>query len=197
VEKRGEFGIDEITKNLELVKKLARESVDKLDFVEYAIELLKKEIKECNDLVDRELFIPKLKFVKERMQRLINRMKFSDEEILACVGINISVEGNIEETEKKSILGYLINYIDNHVRPGDMLFKVDDKTIGIFMLLSRKSDLEKVFNRLNLILLNLKTKTYSDKNVLINFKMDRFIVSKDTSVDQVVERFEKLESESG
>jgi len=78
-----------------------------------------------------------------------------------------------------------------------MLFKVDDKTIGIFMLLSRKSDLEKVFNRLNLILLNLKTKTYSDKNVLINFKMDRFIVSKYTSVDQVVERFEKLESESG
>jgi hypothetical protein len=198
VEERGNLGINEITENLELVKKLARESVGKLDFVEYAIELLRKEIEDCNELVDKELFVPKLKFVKERIQRLINRMKSSDEEILACVGINISVNGSIDKTEKRLILGYLINYIDNHIRPGDMLFKVDDNTIGILLLLKDKKELDRVFNRLNLTLLNLKTKTYSDKNILISFDMDKLIVSKESSIDQVIEKFEKLgKSESG
>jgi hypothetical protein len=163
-----------------------------LDSIEYTVRLLKEEVESYAELVDKELLIPKFKFVKERLQRLMNRMKFSRNEVLACVGIRISIIGNVDRAEVSSLLGYLIDYIDNHIRPGDTLFKIDNNTMGIILILKDKADLEKVFNRLSLTLLNFKTKTYSDKNVLLNFNMDKFVIHSEDSVDQVIEKIENL-----
>jgi len=192
VDREGNFGINDVTKNLELLKNLVKESLDKLESVEYTIGLLRRELESYNELIDKELFVPKLKFVKERFQRFIKRMKFSEGEILACIGISISIEGSVEKAERNSILGYLINYLDSHIRPGDILFKVSEDTIGIFLVLKSSADLEKLFNRLNAVLFNLKTRTYSDRNVVLNFKMRKFIIPENASVNWLVERFKAL-----
>lgn len=177
--------IDKIKQSLKLIK----ESIQELESIEYVLELLEKEIEDYRDLVDKESFIPKARFVKERVQRLIDRMKFAGEETLACVGIKMSVLGEIDQNDKYSITTYIATYIDRHVRPSDLLFKIDDETIGIIFPLKNRNDIEAVEQRLKFMLLNLKAKTYSSRNVLINFKLSYFFLEKDSSADEV---FNKL-----
>ena len=182
------FGIEKIKNALKLIK----ESLQELEGIEYVIELLEKEVEDYRSLIDKESFIPKARFVKERVQRLIDRMKFAGEENLACVGIKITVTGQIDVSDKKSIISYIATYIDKHVRPSDLLFKVSDEIIGIIFTLKNKNDIEAVEQRLNFMLLNLKAKTYSDKNVLINYKLKHFFIETNLTSDEV---FQKLLTE--
>jgi len=179
------LGIEKIKESLKLIK----ESIQELESIEYVLELLERELEDYRSLIDKESFIPKAKFVKERIQRLIDRMKFAGEETLACVGIKISVVGEIDPNDKHSIVNYIATYIDRHVRPSDLLFKIDDEIIGIIFPLKNKNDIEAVEQRLKFMLLNLKAKTYSSRNVLINFKLSYFFIEKDSSSDEV---FNKL-----
>ena len=178
-------GIEKIKNTLKLIK----ESIQELEGIEYVLELLEKELEDYKSLVDKEAFIPKARFVKERIQRLIDRMKFAGEETLACVGIKISVVGKIDSMDKQSIINYIATYVDRHVRPSDLLFKIDDEIIGIIFPLKNRNDIEAVEQRLNFMLLNLKAKTYSNRNVLINFKLNHFFIESDSSSDEV---FKKL-----
>ncbi len=178
------LGIEKIKESLRLI----RESLQQLESVEYVLELLEKELDEYRNLIDKEAFIPKARFVKERIQRLIDRMKFAGEETLACVGIRISVVGQIDPNDRHSIVNYIATYIDRHVRPSDLLFKIDEEIIGIIFPLKNRNDIEAVEQRLNFMLLNLKAKTYSSQNVLINFKLDYFFIEKDSSSDEVFKR---------
>ncbi len=178
------LGIEKIKESLRLI----RESLQQLESVEYVLELLEKELDEYRNLIDKEAFIPKARFVKERIQRLIDRMKFAGEETLACVGIKISVVGEIDHNDRHSIVNYIATYIDRHVRPSDLLFKIDEEIIGIIFPLKNKNDIEAVEQRLNFMLLNLKAKTYSSRNVLINFKLEYFFIEKDSSSDEVFKR---------
>ena len=182
--KRGDLGIEKIKQRLRLIK----ESIYELENVEYILELLEKELEEYRSLIDKETLIPKAKFVKERVQRLIERMKFSGEEALACVGIRISVVGDVDLNNRRSIVNYIASYIDRQVRPSDFLFKLEDDVIGIIFSLKNKNDVEAVEQRLNFMLLNLKAKTYSSQNVLINFKLKSFFIEKESSSDQVFKR---------
>ncbi len=175
------FGIEKIKNSLRLIK----ESLHELEGVEYVLDLLEKELEEYKSLIDKEAFIPKAKFVKERIQRLIDRMKFSGEEVLACVGIKVSVVGEIDSTNKRSIVNYIATYVDRHVRPSDLLFKIDDEIVGVIFPLKNRSDIEAVEQRLNFMLINLKAKTYSNKNVLVNYKIKHFFIEPDTSSDDV------------
>ena len=179
------LGIEKIKESLRLI----RESLQELESMEYVLELLEKELDEYRNLIDKEAFIPKARFVKERIQRLIDRMKFAGEGTLACVGIKISVVGEIDHNDRHSIVNYIATYIDRHVRPSDLLFKIDEEIIGIIFPLKNRNDIEAVEQRLNFMLLNLKAKTYSSRNVLINFKLDYFFIEKDSSSDEV---FKKL-----
>ena len=178
-------GIEKIKNTLKLIK----ESIQELEGIEYVLELLEKELEDYKSLIDKEAFIPKARFVKERIQRLIDRMKFAGEETLACVGIKISVVGKIDSMDKQSIINYIATYVDRHVRPSDLLFKIDDEIIGIIFPLKNRNDIEAVEQRLNFMLLNLKAKTYSNRNVLINFKLNHFFIENDSSSDEV---FKKL-----
>ena len=182
--KRGDLGIEKIKQRLRLIK----ESIYELENVEYILELLEKELEEYRSLIDKETLIPKAKFVKERVQRLIERMKFSGEEALACVGIRISVVGDVDLNNRRSIVNYIASYVDRQVRPSDFLFKLEDDVIGIIFSLKNKNDVEAVEQRLNFMLLNLKAKTYSSQNVLINFKLKSFFIEKESSSDQVFKR---------
>ncbi len=178
------LGIEKIKESLRLI----RESLQQLESVEYVLELLEKELDEYKNLIDKEAFIPRARFVKERIQRLIDRMKFAGEETLACVGIKISVVGEIDHNDRHSIVNYIATYIDRHVRPSDLLFKIDEEIIGIIFPLKNRNDIEAVEQRLNFMLLNLKAKTYSSRNVLINFKLEYFFIEKDSSSDEVFKR---------
>jgi|OM-RGC.v1.017668550 hypothetical protein len=185
VEFNGEnLKIEKVKQALHLVK----ESLKELEEVEYVVELLGKELEEYKSLVDKESFIPKAKFVKQRIGRLIERMKYVSDESLACVVIRLSLFGDIPPTEKKSIIDYIATYIDGHIRPSDMLFKVDDSTIGIIFPLKNRADLQVILKRLDTMLLNLKAKTYSNRNILLNYKIESFFIEKDCTANSVIER---------
>ncbi len=179
-----DFGIEKIKQHLKLIK----ESIYELENVEYILELLEKELEEYRSLIDKETLIPKAKFVKERIQRLIDRMKFAGEETLACVGIRISVVGEVDPTNRRSIVNYIVTFVDKRVRPSDLLFKIEDDIVGIIFSLKNKNDIEAVEQRLKFMLLNLKAKTYSSQNVLINFKLDHLFIGKESSSDEVFKR---------
>ena len=84
-------GIEKIKQAFRLLK----ESLKELDEVEYLVELLGKELEEYRELIDKESFIPKAKFVKQRICRMIERSKYTSEEILGCVGVKLSLIGDI------------------------------------------------------------------------------------------------------
>lgn len=177
-------GIEKIKSTLKLIKS----SLQELEGVEYVLELLERELEDYRSLVDKEALIPKARFVKERVQRLINRMKFSGEEKLACVGIKVSVMGDIDSTDKRSIINYITTYIDEHIRPSDFLFKLDDDVIGIVIPLKNHNDIEAINRRLNFMLLNLKAKTYSNQNVLINFDIRHRFIEENTTLDDLFDQ---------
>jgi hypothetical protein len=110
---------------------------------------------------------------------------------LACVVIKLSLQGEVPEAEKKSIIDYIDTYIDGHVRPSDMVFKVDDDTIGIIFALKNKGDLEVILKRLETMLLNLKAKTYSNKNILLNYKLGSFYITPQSNANNVIEKCKK------
>ena len=172
--------------------KLLKESLQELSEAEYLLELLEKELEEYRSLVDKESFIPKARLVKHRIKRLIERMKYVSEESLACIGIKIKIVGSVPDADKRSIINYIATYVDGHIRPYDMLFMVDDSSIGIIFPLKNRGDLEAILQRLESMLLNLKAKTYSTKNVLIKFKIDSFFIEKGQTADEVFERLRQM-----
>ncbi|WP_457679525.1 hypothetical protein [Thermovibrio sp.] len=172
--------------------KLLKESLRELDEVEYLLELLEKELEEYKSLIDKESFIPKAKFVKQRIFRLIERLKFAGEEGLACVGIKFQIVGKIPEADRKSITTYVASYIDGNIRPYDMLFILDDERLGIVFPLKNKGNLEAILKRLETMLFNLKAKTYSAQNVLINFKLSSFFIEKGTNAEEVFEKLKEV-----
>ncbi len=177
-------GIEKIKSTLKLIKDSLRE----LEGVEYVLELLERELEDYKSLVDKEALIPKARFMKERIQRLINRMRFSGEENLVCIGVKFSVIGDIDPTDKRSIINYITTYIDKHIRPSDLLFKLDDDVIGIIIPLKNQNDIETINQRLNFMLLNLKAKTYSNQNILINFDIRHRFIGKDTVLDDLFDQ---------
>ncbi|MEO2083064.1 MAG: hypothetical protein ABGX12_03440 [Desulfurobacteriaceae bacterium] len=177
---------------LKLAFKLLQDSLRELEEVEYAFKLLEKELEEYRSLIDRESFIPKTKFVKQRIDRLIERMKYVSDEILSCIGIHIKVVGEIPETEKVMLSNYIATYVDKHIRPSDMLFKINNELIGIVFPIKRAENLKAIEDRLSTILLNLKTKTYSNQRILINFKIKSFIISTDMTADYVLSRLKDM-----
>jgi len=172
--------------------KFLKESLKELDEVEYLLELLEKELEDYRSLIDKESFIPKARFVKQRICRLIERMKYSTDESLACVGIKLSLTGEIPETEQRSIVNYVATYIDGHVRPYDLLFMLDEQLLGIIFPLKQKKDIEVILKRLESMLLNLKAKTYSDRNVLITFKIDSFFIEKEHTAEEIFKRLRSM-----
>ncbi len=185
-----------VDNSIERVKqafRLLKESLKDLEEVEYAIELLEKELAEYKKIVDKETLIPKERFVKQRLNRLIERTKYMVDESLAGVGIKISVIGTIPEVDKRAISNYIATYVDGHIRPSDMLFKIDDETIGIVFVVREREHLDAIVGRLDSMLLNLKAQTYSSRNVLINFKIKAFHVEEGDTADKVFEEIRAIE----
>jgi len=172
--------------------KLLKESLKELDEVEYLLELLEKELQDYRNLIDKESFIPKARFVKQRVCRLIERMKYTTEESLACVGIKLTLQGDIPEHERRSIMNYIATYIDGHIRPYDTLFIIDESTLGVLFPLKKKSNLEPVMRRLENMLFNLKAQTYSSRHVLINFSFNPFFIDKDNTADEVFQKLKEF-----
>jgi len=181
----GNGGIDKVKQAYRLIQ----ESLKELEEVEYALQLLEKELEEYKSLVDKESYILKSKFIKQKLARLIERTKFSGD-FLACSRIEVSVVGNVPESEKEMIINYVANFIDGHIRPGDIIFKTNDSVIGIIFPIKDKEDFKAIEERLKSVLLNLKAKAYSSQNVLINFNVDTFLIDKNSSPEEV---FKKLE----
>ncbi len=167
---------------------LLKSSLDRLSEVEYLMKLLETEVKDYESLIDKESLIPKIKFVKYKLERLINRLKYGSEEVLVCSGIKIEILGeDISTSDKKFLTNDILSYLDNRIRPTDILFRVNESSMGIIFILKSEKDEEAVINRLNQMLLHIKTKTYSDKNILINLKLKHFRITKEDSADNVID----------
>lgn len=172
---------------------LLQESLRKLEEVEYAIKLLEEELKEYRTLVDKESYIPKEKFIKQRVRRLIERMKYAVDELLMGVGIKIFIVGNIPESDRYSIVNYIATYIDRQIRPSDTLFMLDDDKVGIIFTVKEREHFDVIVRRLESMLLNLKAQTYSTRNILLNYKINFFEIEPQMSVEEVFRRLKTFE----
>ncbi len=172
---------------------LLRDALTELNEVEEFVELLERELNEYESLIDKDSYVPKPKLIKSRISRLIERMKFAQEEGLGCVGIKLLLKGDVSSIDKKGLFNYIVSYIDGRVRPYDMVFILDNDVIGLVIPLKIKKDLENVVKRIENMLLNIKAQTYSSKSILLNFKINSFLVDGSSSVDEVFSRLAKSE----
>ncbi|SMP06576.1 hypothetical protein SAMN06265339_0387 [Desulfurobacterium pacificum] len=178
-------------KKIKEVFRLFKESLHELEQVEYAIELLEKELNEYRELVDRETLLPKAKFVKQKINRLIDRIKYSPEDHLLAVGVNLSLVEPIPEREEKQIMNQIAIYLDRRIRPGDLLFKLSDASLGMVFFAGGKEQAEAIVRRLEAMLLNLKAQTYSTQKVLVNFDIRHLDVTPDMTADLIFEKLVK------
>ena|GEM_PF-936843 len=185
------MGLNGELEKIKQALKVVKESLKELESVEYVLELFEKELNEYRSLIDKESFIPKARFVKQRIGRLIERMRYVSDENLACVVVKLSLQGEMPPAEQKSIIDYIATYIDGHVRPSDLVFKVEEDIIGIIFALKNKADLDVILRRLDTMLLNLKAKTYSSSNILLNYKMKSFYITSQCNANDVIERCKK------
>jgi len=192
VENEKNAGIEKIKHAFRFLK----ESLKELDEVEYLLELLERELNDYRSLVDKETFIPKARFVKQRICRLIDRMKFAQDESLGCIGIRITLVGEIDDNDRRQITNYIATYIDGHIRPYDTLFLLDEQTLGIVFPLKDRSNMTPIIRRLESTLLSLRAQTYSSRNILINFKIKDFFINKDHTAEEVFEKLKELGRES-
>ncbi len=172
---------------------LLRDALSELNEVEEFVELLERELNEYKSLIDKDSYVPKFKLVKSRISRLIERVKFAQEEGLGCIGIKLLLKGDISSNDKKDLFDYIVSYIDSRVRPYDMVFILDSDVIGLVIPLKSKKDLGIVAKRIENMLLNIKAQTYSSKSILLNFKINSFLVDGSSSVDEVLSRLTKSE----
>jgi len=186
VEKEGRI------ESLRKAKDLLRRTAEELERAEYYIRLMEKEIEEYRALLDKETLLPKIKLVKNKVERLIERLKFGSTDVLLCVGINLKIKGEIPESDKFSLLKYFSTYLDGRIRPTDILFMVNENTLGIIFILKDRNDVGPVINRLNQMLLHLKAKTYSDRSILVNFFLKHFEVTRGNSAEEVIENLRNL-----
>ncbi len=175
------------------VFKLFKESLHELEQVEYAIKLLEKELNEYRELVDRETLLPKVKLVKQKVNRLIERIKYSPEEHLLAVGVNLSLVEPVPERERREIMNHIAIYLERRIRPGDFLFKLSDSSLGMIFFAGGKEQADAILRRLEEILLNLKAQTYSSQKVLVNFNIKHIRVTPDMTADMVFEKLVKQE----
>ncbi|WP_456455373.1 hypothetical protein [Thermovibrio sp.] len=168
--------------------KLLKDALVELEEVESFVELLEEELNEYKSLIDRESYVPKFRLVKARISRLIERIKFVEEESLGCIGIKFLIKGDVSSNDRRELLNYIISYIDSRVRPYDMVFLVDENVVGLLVPLKARKDIEAVARRLENMLFNIKAQTYSSKSILLNFKLDSFLIEKESSADEVFNR---------
>ena len=179
---------------LEKVKAFFRnfkEILQELENVEYAIRLLERELEEYRELVDKETMLPKARLIKEKISRFIERIKYSPENYLLGIGVTLSVVEELPKGEEAQILNQLAIYLDRRIRPGDLLFKLSDSSLGMIFFVESKEQADTILKRLESILLNLKAQTYSSKKVLVNFKINKVDITPQMEAEQVFEELSR------
>jgi hypothetical protein len=82
-------------------------------------------------------------------------------------------------------------YLDRRIRPGDLLFKLSDASLGMIFFAGGKEQAEAIVRRLEAMLLNLKAQTYSTQKVLVNFDIRHLDVTPDMTADLIFEKLVK------
>ncbi|WP_457568616.1 hypothetical protein [Desulfurobacterium sp.] len=132
-------------------RKLFKEGVAKLEEFEEAVLILAKTLESYQNLIDISTIVPKEKFIKYRLSRLIKRMSFETSKTVLGIRIKFHL-GNYQE-----LRDIIINYIDSHIRPTDTLFLFDDYSIGIIYILDKNVESKvKVLTRIEEILSNFE-----------------------------------------
>jgi len=146
---------------------LGRESIKKLKGL---IDMLEKELKIYSELIDLPTMLPKEKFIKHRLARLINRARTGGDKL---IGIFLKIEPQaINEDEKSSVRNYIINYIDSNIRPYDMLFLIEENSsIGLVCIEENPKASETIVKRFNEILDYLKVQVPNNKITDIKWKI--------------------------
>jgi len=165
--------------------------IEELERVESSIYFLEKELREYEEIIDKNSLIPKEKFAKIRIPRLIERLKYFPDEVLVGVRISFSIADKPEDLDEREIIKDVFAYIDSHIRPSDFLFELDEKTLGILFTLKDKSHLELLLKRLENLLLEFKTKIYSSKRALVNYQVKNTVISIDDNPEVVLSKLKE------
>ncbi|WP_297445787.1 hypothetical protein [Desulfurobacterium sp.] len=165
-------------------RELFKEGISKLEEFEEAVLILAKTLESYQDLIDISTVVPKEKFIKYRLSRLIKRMSFERNKTVLGIRIKFHL-GNYQE-----LRDIIINYIDSHIRPTDTLFLFDDYSIGIIYILDKNLESKvKVLTRIEEILSNFEIQL--DYKVKSNIRWDLSTTELDPS-DSVEEFLTRL-----
>ena len=139
---------------------MGRESIKKLKEL---ISMLEMELKAYSELVDLPTMLPKEKFVKYRLSRLINRVRVDGNSL---IGIFLKVEPKVEEeSERDAVRNFIVNYIDNNVRPNDLLFLSENgpSSIGLVCIEESERAGEAILKRIKSIVKEISLKLPNEK----------------------------------
>ncbi len=163
---------------------MGKEDIGKLQEL---IEILKNELQQYSELIDIQTMLPKEKFVKYRLSRLINRARVGKTNL---IGIYLRIEPEVSNLEEKtSIRNYIVNYIDSNIRPNDLLFLIEDNSsIGLVCIEESPEASKAIIARLNHILEELKLKILNRKVAKIKWSIRKTNLQPEDDVNSFLRR---------
>jgi len=138
---------------------LEMESIKKLKEI---ISMLEMELKAYSELIDLSTMLPKEKFVKYRLSRLINRVRVDGNSL---IGIFLKIEPKVEESEREAVKNFIVSYIDSNVRPNDLLFLFENGSsfIGLVCIEEDERAGEVILKRIEGIVKEISLKLPNEK----------------------------------
>ncbi len=135
------------------------ESIKKLKEI---ISMLEMELKAYSELIDLSTMLPKEKFVKYRLSRLINRVRVDGNSL---IGIFLKIEPKVEESEREAVKNFIVSYIDSNVRPNDLLFLFENGSsfIGLVCIEEDERAGEVILKRIEGIVKEISLKLPNEK----------------------------------
>jgi len=135
------------------------ESIKKLKEI---ISMLEMELKAYSELIDLSTMLPKEKFVKYRLSRLINRVRVDGNSL---IGVFLKIEPKVEESEREAVKNFIVSYIDSNVRPNDLLFLFENGSsfIGLVCIEEDERAGEVILKRIEGIVKEISLKLPNEK----------------------------------
>lgn len=177
--------------NIEKALALLKETLQALEEMEYAVELLESELKEYRELVCKESYILGEKFVRRRIHRFVERAH-RDGKLVYGVGVKVLVPDNLGESERLSIVNYTAMLLGDNVRPWDVLFKLEGDSFGVVFAVEKEEDFKSILNRLQKILFNFRAQTIANVPIPVNCRINAFPIEPGTEVEELFAKLRKL-----
>ncbi len=160
---------------------------DELEELKSLIDMLFQTLRRYQELVDLSTMLPKERFMRYRLGRIVKRISYTPEKTL--VGVRIFFDSEVY----KSVRDVLVSYVDSVIRPTDIIFLFNDDSVGIIYIIDKKPGSKlKAIERLEDVLSNLAVELENKTKKPLKWRLITTELREGDDVDSFLARLKAL-----